>query len=175
MGLPTPYALQYGNLRAYRSDNFGEVSMAVWDPSLELERLRREISRIGSQPGMRPNPRIAFLPGRAARQYPLVNVHDDGESFHVEALAPGVDPGQLEITVLNNTLTIAGEKRGAADVAPDRLHRVERAAGRFHRSVELPAEVDPDRVEAQYRNGLLELTLPRAAAARPRRVIVQST
>jgi len=148
--------------------------MAVWDPFLELERLRREFDRAAGHIGIAPNPRIAFLPGRGARQYPLVNVHDDGESFHGEALAPGVDPAQLEITVVNNTLTIAGEKPGVADVAPDRLHRVERAAGRFHRSVELPADVDADRVEAQYRNGLLELTLPRAAAARPRRVTVQS-
>jgi HSP20 family protein len=149
--------------------------MAHWDPFIEIERLRQEFDRAASRVGgMRPLHRFAFLPGRAARQYPLVNIHDDGESFQVEALAPGVDPDQLEITVVQNRLTIAGEKRGAGDIAPERVHRVERAAGRFVRTVELPAEVDPERVDAQYRTGLLKLTLPRAAASRPRRVTVQT-
>ena len=148
--------------------------MAVWDPFVELERLRQEFDRAASRGGARPLGRLAFLPGRAARQYPLVNVHDDGENFYVEALAPGVDPAQLEITVVQNRLTIAGEKRGPGDVAQERIHRVERAAGRFVRSVDLPVDVEADRVEAQYKNGLLKLTLPRAAATRPRRITVQT-
>ena len=148
--------------------------MAVWDPFVELERLRQEFDRAGRPGSARSPGRFAFLPGRGARQYPLVNVADDGESFYVEALAPGVDPDQLEITVVQNRLTIAGEKRGGDDNAPERVHRVERAAGRFLRTVDLPVEVDADRVEAQYKNGLLKLTLPRAAASRPRRVTVQS-
>lgn len=103
-----------------------------------------------------------------------MNVHDDGENFYVEALAPGVDPAQLDITVVQNRLTISGEKPGPADVAPERVHRVERAAGRFVRTVDLPVEVEADKVEAQYKNGLLKLTLPRAAATKPRRVTVQA-
>jgi HSP20 family protein len=148
--------------------------MSVWDPFLELERLRREIDRAAGEITGRPSGRrFAFLPGRAARQYPLVNVDDDGENFYVEAFAPGVDPAQLDVTVTRNILSIAGEKPGLSDVPPERVHRVERAAGRFLRTVELPAEVDASRVEAQYRYGLLLLTLPRAEAARPRRVVVQ--
>jgi HSP20 family protein len=151
--------------------------MVVTDPWRELETLRREIDRVFDELGFGPfgQPwRLAFLPGRAARQYPLVNLHDDGERFYVEALAPGVDPARLEITVVGTTLTLAGEKQGLAQVPPERVHRSERAAGRFIRSVELPAEVDADQVSAEYRNGLLLLTLPRAAAARPRRITVKT-
>ena len=150
--------------------------MGMWDPFREAEALRRELDRAlsearGGSPG---RTRQAFLPGRGARQYPLVNVSDDGERYYVEALAPGADPARLEVTVVRNTLTIAGEKVAPAGVPQERFHRSERAAGRFVRSVELPVEVEPSKVEAQYRNGLLLLTLPRAEATRPRQVTVQA-
>lgn len=152
--------------------------MAIWDPFRELEALRREIDQAFGEAGLRPPGRRrqqAFLPGRAARQYPLVNIYDDGTAFYVEALAPGVDPDQLEINAAARALTISGEKVGLTDVAAERVHRSERAAGRFTRTVELPHEIDPDQVSAEYRNGLLLLTLPRAEAARPRRVTVQAS
>jgi HSP20 family protein len=150
--------------------------MAVWDPFRELETLRREFERAYGQAGLGPLPsgRPGFLPGRGARQYPLVNVHDDGTNLYVEALAPGVEPDKLEVTVLGRSLSLSGEKQGTSNVAPERIHRSERAAGRFNRTVELPDEVDPDKVSAQYKNGLLLLTLPRSESARPRRVSVQT-
>jgi HSP20 family protein len=77
--------------------------------------------------------------------------------------------------VLRNTLTIAGEKVGPQNVAAERIHRIERAAGRFLRTVELPAEVDPDKVNATYKNGFLVVTVPRAEALRPRKIAVQSS
>ena len=150
--------------------------MATADPFRELERVRRELERaFGSEaPAGRALPR-AFLPGRAARLYPLVNLYDDGETFTVEALAPGVDTVRLDVTVVGNTLTIAGEKPGPSGVAAERIHRSERAAGRFVRTVELPTEVDADGVKARYVNGLLLVAVPRAASARPRRVTVQTS
>ena len=151
--------------------------MGAWDPLRELEALRREIDRAFNEAGRGQagrHGRLAFLPGRGARQYPMANLHDDGTNFYVEALAPGVDPANLEVTVVGNTLTIAGQKPRPAEVAPERIHRSERAAGRFMRTIELPTEVDAGKVTAEYRNGLLLLTLPRAAAAQPRRVTVTS-
>jgi HSP20 family protein len=148
------------------------------DPFRELERMRRDMDRqFGETRGgtsSRPF-RVAFLPGRAARQYPWVNIYQDGDDFRVVALAPGVDPNGVEVTAVRNMLTIQGEKVGLRDLAPERVHRSERAAGRFVRTVELPTEVDPDGVRAQYRNGLLLVAVPRAASARPRRVAVQAS
>jgi HSP20 family protein len=143
-------------------------------PWTELDALRRELDRaFGLEPGKSaPSPRVAFLPGRAARAYPLTNVSEDADSIYVQALAPGLDPDKLELTVLANTLTISGVKMGAGDVRPEAYHRSERAAGRFVRSIELPSEVDSERVTARYANGMLTITLPRAAAARPRQVQV---
>ena len=152
--------------------------MAMWDPLQEIDSLRREIDRAFEDAGLGPlggRSRLAFLPGRGARQYPLVNVHDNGETFTVEALAPGLDPDKIDLSVLRNTLTIAGEKPGPEGIAPERIHRVERAAGRFMRTVELPAEADPDKVNASYKNGFLLVTVPRAEAARPRKIAVQTS
>ena len=151
--------------------------MSFRDPFRELEALRREFDRALGEagPGRRGGRRRqAFLPGRAARQYPLINLYDDGATFTVEALAPGVNPDQLEITVVGNRLTLSGEKPGPGEVAAERMHRTERAAGRFVRTFDLPVEVDADKVTAQYRNGLLLLTLPRAEAVKPCRVMVTS-
>jgi len=88
--------------------------MPVWDAFSELEALQREMERRASNiwPGQGRAPRVAFLPGRGARQYPLVNLSDDEQNVYVEALAPGVDPKSLDLSVMQGALTIKGEKLG---------------------------------------------------------------
>ena len=90
--------------------------MADWNPWQTLEALRREIDRVYNENGSRSEPfsRAAFLPGRAARRYPLINLYEDKEAVYVEALAPGVDQSTLNLSVHGNTLSIAGEKRRVA-------------------------------------------------------------
>jgi HSP20 family protein len=118
---------------------------------------------------------VAFLPGRAARQYPLVNVSEDEGHIYVEALAPGVDPKSLDLSVIHGTLTIKGEKPGLAQVSAEAYHRSERAAGRFNRTIDLPTEVDAANVRADYRNGLLLVTLPKSEKAKPRQIPISVT
>ena len=146
--------------------------MPVWDASSEMEALRREMERRFSEfwPGHGRVPRVAFLPGRGARQYPLVNVSEDEQNVYVEALAPGVDPKSLDLSIVQGALTINGEKPGLAQVSAEAYHRNERAAGRFTRSIDLPADVDAARVSAEYRNGLLVVALPKTEAAKPRQI-----
>ncbi|MGE3541404.1 MAG: Hsp20/alpha crystallin family protein [Candidatus Tectimicrobiota bacterium] len=150
--------------------------MAEWNPWQTLDSLRREIDRVFDEPAFRQEPsfRTAFLPGRAARRYPLISFAEDQEALYVEALAPGVDPATLDIHVLRNTLTLAGEKRRvAADVKPEAFHRSERATGKFVRNIELPVEVDEHKVRADYSNGILTVVLPKAEKARPKQIAVQ--
>jgi HSP20 family protein len=148
--------------------------MALWGPFADLDALRREVERTFLDAwAERPQAwRGAFLPGRAARQYPLVNVSEDPANVYVEGLAPGVDPKSLDLTVVQGSLVIKGEKPGLAQVTAEAYHRNERAAGRFVRSIELPAEVDAARIKAEYRNGLLLITLPKSEAAKPRKIQV---
>ena len=150
--------------------------MAEWNPWQNLETLRREIDRVFDETGFRSEPffRTAFLPGRAARRYPFINFYEDKEAVYVEALAPGVDPDTLQLSVVGNTLSISGEKRRVAgEVKPEAFHRSERATGKFVRHIELPVEVDENTVQADYTHGLLTVTLPKTEKAKPKQIAVQ--
>ena len=145
--------------------------MPNWDPFQEIARIQRELDRVAAtQPGN--GWKAAFLPARSARAYPLINLMEDADNVVIEALAPGIDHEGLNLTVVRNTLTVAGEKLAPKDVAPEAFHRSERAAGKFIRSIDLPADVDSARVTARYADGLLTITLPKAESAKPRQIQV---
>ena len=146
--------------------------MANWDMFRELDNLRREIDEafrsIGNGRAVIPH----FLVGGQSRRFPLVNISEDVGEVRVEALLPGVNPAELEISVLRNTLTVAGERK-APDMTRNQVwHRNERGYGTFSRTIELPAEVDSSKVTAECRDGLLTVTLAKAESAKPRKIAV---
>jgi HSP20 family protein len=150
--------------------------MAQWNPFTEMETLRRDIDRAFEQMGIAQGPanRVAFLPGRGPRRYPLINLSEDKDNLYIEALTPGVDPQSLDVSVLRNRLTLSGEKvRVPADVKPEAFHRSERSSGKFVRTFDLPIEVSEEKIKAEYKNGLLVITLPKAEKAKPRQVSVK--
>jgi HSP20 family protein len=149
--------------------------MAQWNPFEEMEALRREIDRAFADFGRGENPlyKVAFLPGIGPRRYPLINLSEDKDRLYVEALTPGVDPKSLNVTVMQNRLTLSGEKSPiGSDVKPEAFHRNERASGKFLRTLDLPVEVDDAKVEAEYKNGLLRVTIPKAEKAKPKQITV---
>jgi HSP20 family protein len=84
-----------------------------------------------------------------------------------------VDPESINLAVIRNVLTVSGEKRRhPEDIKPEALHRSERAAGKFVRTIELPVEVDADHVKAEYKHGILMMTLPKAETAKPKQISV---
>jgi HSP20 family protein len=144
----------------------------TWNP---MEALRRDIDRAFNNAGSSNEPffRTAFLPGRGARRYPLINLAEDRDHVYIEALAPGVDPATIDLSITRNVMTISGEKRRhPEDIQPEAFHRSERAAGKFVRTIELPVEVDADQVTAQYKHGILMVTLPKVMAAKPKQISV---
>jgi HSP20 family protein len=152
--------------------------MAQWSPFEDLEALRQEIDRAfeGFGVGQEPSAQVAFLPGRGPRRYPLINLLEDTDHLYIEALTPGVDPQSLNVTVMQNRLTVSGEKtRIAGEVKPEAFHRSERASGKFVRTVDLPVEVAEGAIQAEYKNGLLVVTIPKAEKAKPRQINVKVT
>jgi HSP20 family protein len=162
--------------RTIRQPEVRREHMAELSPWGRLEELSREMDHLMAafNRGTEPFAQVAFLPGRGARQYPLVNLCEGRDAIKIEALAPGVEPDQLEVSVVRDSLTISGEKRRLmGDIQADAFHRRERATGKFARTIKLPTEVDTDNISADYTNGLLVITLPKAERAKPKQIAVK--
>ena len=136
------------------------------DPFAEMPRLRREKDNLlgTSRRG------IASTSG----VFPALNVSEDENNLYVRAELPGVVPEEIEITTKENNVIIKGERQIAAEGAKISYHRREREAGSFRRIISLPTRVDAGKVTAVCKNGVLTVTLPRAAEVKPRQVEVKS-
>lgn len=136
-------------------------------PLEELARMRREMDRLFSQfAGRGP---LAVDSG----VFPAVNVSGDASNIYVQAELPGVKSEDLEISVEGNTLTLRGERK--PDTATNvNYHRRERRAGKFHKAISLPDEINAEAVQATYKDGVLKLVLPKAEHAKPRKIAVKT-
>ena len=108
------------------------------------------------------------------RTFPALNVWEDGDRLLAEAELPGVRREDLEIAVVGNEVTLKG-KRSVEHATGLTFHRRERGTGEFARTVKLPVAVDPDKVEASLQDGVLHLVLPKAEAAKPRKINVKTS
>ena len=136
-----------------------------------INRLREEMDSVFSNifSGL---PAIPFVGGATGAGFPAMNLWEDEQALFVEAEVPGVTLNDLEVTVVGNELTVRGERRdtptdGAAH------HRRERGVGSFSRAIRLPADIDISKVAASMRDGVLTIQMPKAEAAKPRRIEVQ--
>ena len=133
----------------------------------ELDRLQREMNQ---SPDLSPSIR-----GVARGGYPAMNVGNTANTVEIYAFAPGIEPASIDVQIEKSTLTIAGERNPVRPTPDDKtmLHIDERFAGRFRRVVTLPDDVDPNAVDARYRDGVLHIKIQRRAAVQPRRIVVQ--
>jgi len=132
-----------------------------WSPFNELSRLKREFESMvgGGVPSF-------------DEEVPPVNIWSGDDHVVLTAELPGIDPNALEITVQNNTVTVRGERKEQDLGDNEEYLRRERRNGNFARSFRLPMRVDDNGVKAEYRRGILELTLPRAEEDKPKKIAV---
>ncbi len=138
------------------------------DEVSDFDRLRGEVNRLFNVFGPGTEPFVS-------RVYPALNLTDDGNNFYVRAELPGVDPESLDISVVEGQLLIRGERKIEPEEQKAGYHRRERESGFFRRTMALPVKVDPGKVSAGMTNGVLTVTLPRAAEAKPRKISVKAT
>lgn len=106
--------------------------------------------------------------------FPMLDVHETDDAIVVEMDLPGVLPADVDVHVTEHLLTIRGERKAAEKPSSHISHKQERRRGAFSRSITLPAPVCEDKVTAEYRDGVLVVTLPKTAEARGRRVPISA-
>ena len=130
----------------------------------ELWRVQQEVDELlgswSSPLGIRSLPRGTF---------PAVNVGQTPERVNVYLFAPGIDPKSLDISIQQNLLAVSGKRELRAEEEAD-YYRQERFSGEFRRVISLPEDVDPERVQAKYADGIVQISVQRREAARPRQI-----
>jgi HSP20 family protein len=132
-----------------------------------MDRIQREMNRLFDE----SNSSTSF----GIQSYPRLNIWADENSAIVTAEIPGISPEDLELNLTGDTLTIRGQRRMPELQEGAKYHRQERSYGQFSRNLQLPFTFDADKVEAKFRNGVLEIMLPRTEQDKPRKIAVSQT
>lgn len=143
---------------------FWDSWFPYYDVSKTLDEVDRLFNSVNRPLGIRSVPRGTF---------PTVNVYDQGSTALLTAELPGIDPDKLELSVLNDTVTLKGERSIEAEKS-DQYYRRERPMGSFERTVTLPASINPESVNAEYKNGILRVTMEKAESEKARKIPVIS-
>ena len=138
------------------------MTVVRYEPWALINRLRRELDQ-GFDSATRD-----------ASWTPAVDIHEEPGQFIVRADLPGVKPADIEITAEKGVLALRGARNFEQKNDDAHYSRVERVSGKFVRSFTLPENVQTDAIKAQFKDGVLELTIPKAAKAEPRRIEVQA-
>ncbi len=145
--------------------------MGTFRPVRELEEMRRRLEDDVVRPVMRAV--WERIPEEVKGWSPAVDVFEKGDTLVVKVELPGVKQDEVEVSASEDTLTVKGQRAREAGVKDADYDRSEIAYGNFYRSVALPANVDTKNIEALYEDGILRVTLQRAAGARPKKVTIQ--
>jgi HSP20 family protein len=143
--------------------------LAPWRPFRELERMRREMDRIWDSLFERRPARGEEM----GEWLPTLDVSETKNDYVVKAELPGIDPKEIDISLANDLLTIKGEKKQEKEEKEENYHLVERSYGSFTRSVRLPGQVQSDKINATFKNGVLKVTLPKTEEAKKKEIKIK--
>ena len=143
------------------------MAMVRWEPVRDLLTLQERMNRMFDSSYRGGSEEDWALGGSWA---PAVDIYEQDGNIVLKAELPGVDPKDVDVRVENNLLTLRGERKFDNEVKRDNYHRVERSYGAFSRSFTLPNVVDTGNIKAEYRDGVLHMTLPKREEAKPRQI-----
>lgn len=151
------------------------MAIERWRPGGEFREMERVMDEMMRRPllGWRRPLTWWRVPTEEVGWVPAVEVYEKADKFIVRAELPGMKREEFDVSVVGDTLTISGERKAESEVKDEDYYRCELCYGKFSRSIGLPAAVDPAKVEANCENGILEITLPKVEAAKPKKVEVK--
>ena len=139
--------------------------MTRWEPFRDLARLQDEMTRMFDD--------RLYRAGESVGWTPACDIYEDEEGVALRFELAGVDPKDVDVRFENGVLTVKGERKLEEEEKRENYHRVERSFGTFTRSFSLPGSVDAEKIKAETKNGVLTVTLPKRAEAKPRPIQVK--
>jgi len=147
------------------------MAIVRWlDPFRDLSAIQERMNRIFEDALARSRGREEGL--RTGMWTPAVDIYENNDSVVVKAELPGVERDQISVEVKDGILTLRGERKFEKEVKEESYHRIERSYGNFQRSFSLPVSVEQDEVTARFKDGVLEVILPKKEQARPKQIQV---
>ncbi|MGD0264846.1 MAG: Hsp20/alpha crystallin family protein [Anaerolineaceae bacterium] len=146
------------------------MAVVKWDPFRDLLSIQDRMNRLFEQTLSRSRSEEGIA---ASTWTPTVDIYETPETIVLKAELPGLSREDIEIQIRDNALTLKGERRFAKDAQQENYLRIERAYGAFQRSFTLPATIQQDKIRAVFRDGVLELTLPKAEEAKSKKIAIE--
>jgi HSP20 family protein len=143
------------------------MQLTRWNPLVEMDEIQQRLNRLLFE-------RTARTAGEGFADFlPAVDIQETDNEFLVKADLPGIKKEEIKIQVAEGVLAIEGERRQDKEEKGKRFHKVEREYGRFVRRFALPTEIDGEKVRAEFKDGVLNVVLPKAPAAKPTHIEVK--
>lgn len=139
----------------------------LWDPAREFDRLQNEINKLFSY----EYPDVSGIFDRHVN--PAVDVVETGDDFRISFDLPGIDRKDIDVSIAGNVLTVKGEKKGKKKEEKSKVYRTESWSGSFQRTLSLPESIDPDKVNAEMKNGVLTIIASKREEVKPKQISVK--
>jgi HSP20 family protein len=150
----------------------GNMELTRWDPFKDLQVLQDRMNRLFNESAGRLTGRTEEVLG--GHWVPEVDIYEGEHEFVVKADLPGLEIKDIDIQIQENILTIKGERQIDQELVKDQYHRIERSYGSFQRSFTLPNIVDQEKVKAKFKDGVLEIRIPKQERAKPKQIQVET-
>lgn len=146
------------------------MTLVRWRPMRDMLPFQREMARMFNEFFGEPT---AVSDVFERDWVPAVDIFEKDDEVNLVAELPGLSKEDVDISIENGTLTLSGEKKRESEVEDDNYHRIERAYGRFQRSFSLPAAIDPKKVKAVFKDGVLTINLGKKEEAKPKKIEIE--
>jgi HSP20 family protein len=140
--------------------------LSTWRPFRDLDDWQQQLEDFFGQSMLKSNGDRTWMPH--------IDVFEKGDNLIVKAELPGMKEEDIDVSVVGDMLTIRGEKKAESEIKDEDYYRCERTYGSFYRSVSLPSGVDSSKIEANYEDGVLEVTLPKSPEVKPKKIAVSA-